>query len=313
MKKKLLYPLIFILLSCSQNDDTGVEDFLNSVVDIMERNSINRNTIDWLAFRNEVLSSASDVQRIEGTNGSLRIALGLLADNHSFIIRPNGTTVSSSNLRCSNTVPVAFPTNGDIGYIKVSPFSGTDNDRMIQFAQDIQNDIRNQDQQNMRGWIVDLRGNTGGNMWPMLAGIGPLLGEEVVGFFIGPNGNEQFWDYNNGASRLNQSILVKVPNPYSIMNQNAKVAVLLNNSVISSGEAIAVAFIGNENTQSFGEPTCGLSTSNSTISLSDGSTLFLTTAFFADREKNIYGGPLEPDVIANESEIIDRALEYLTN
>src|SRR4051812_15802719 len=34
------------------------------------------------------------------------------------------------------------------------------------------------------GWIVDIRGNRGGSMWPMLAGVGPILGEGLVGEFI---------------------------------------------------------------------------------------------------------------------------------
>jgi len=37
------------------------------------------------------------------------------------------------------------------------------------------------DRDDLIGWIVDLRGNGGGNMWPMLAGVGPVLGEGVVG------------------------------------------------------------------------------------------------------------------------------------
>jgi C-terminal processing protease CtpA/Prc len=35
------------------------------------------------------------------------------------------------------------------------------------------------DQGNLAGWIVDLRNNGGGNMWPMLTGIGSILGEGV--------------------------------------------------------------------------------------------------------------------------------------
>ena len=31
--------------------------------------------------------------------------------------------------------------------------------------------------------MIDLRPNTGDNCWPMLAGIGPLLGEGVCGYF----------------------------------------------------------------------------------------------------------------------------------
>ncbi|MGA7930969.1 MAG: S41 family peptidase, partial [Candidatus Sulfotelmatobacter sp.] len=35
-------------------------------------------------------------------------------------------------------------------------------------------------------WIIDLRGNLGGNMWPMLAGIGLVVGEGDLGSFQSP-------------------------------------------------------------------------------------------------------------------------------
>ena len=56
------------------------------------------------------------------------------------------------------------------------------------FADAIQAAIRQADRAELAGWIVDLRGNTGGNMWPMLAGFGPVLGEGTAGFFIDPDG-----------------------------------------------------------------------------------------------------------------------------
>lgn len=37
------------------------------------------------------------------------------------------------------------------------------------------------------GWIVDLRQNSGGDLWPMLAGLGPLLGEGLAGAFVNPD------------------------------------------------------------------------------------------------------------------------------
>ena len=30
----------------------------------------------------------------------------------------------------------------------------------------------------------DLRGNIGGNMWPMIAGVGPILGDGIIGWIV---------------------------------------------------------------------------------------------------------------------------------
>ncbi len=317
-KRRFLYPIILLLLfACSADDgnqqNTDVVNFINEVVDIMESNSINRNVINWSDFRNQVLSSASNARSIDQTDGALRLALQLLGDNHSFIQKENGSIISGSSVSCppSNLPDVSTPDN--VGYIKIPFFIGTDNANTIAFAEDIQDQIRNSDNQDVVGWIVDLRGNTGGNMWPMLAGVGPILGEGIVGYFIGPDGSAQSWSYLGGSSRINQNTLVQVTNSYELINPNPKVAVLLDRAVISSGEAIAVAFVGRENTQSFGSATCGLSTANEGFSLSDGSTLLLTTAYMADRDRNIFGVPIEPDVSTNATEIIQLALDYILN
>jgi hypothetical protein len=49
------------------------------------------------------------------------------------------------------------------------------------------------------GWIIDLRGNGGGNMWPMLAGIGFVLGEGNLGYFVDGKSIEVAWRYQDGA------------------------------------------------------------------------------------------------------------------
>jgi C-terminal processing protease CtpA/Prc len=73
------------------------------------------------------------------------------------------------------------------------------------------------------------------------------------------------------------------------------VAVLTSAQTASSGEAVDVAFRGRPNTRTFGRPTFGVSTANTTVQLSDSSMLLLTTARFADRLGNFYGYPLPPD------------------
>ncbi|WP_374191873.1 hypothetical protein [Spirosoma foliorum] len=52
-------------------------------------------------------------------------------------------------------------------------FSGTGSAE-TSFTQAIQDQIKADDSDSIGGWLVDLRGNTGGNMWSMLAGIGPI-------------------------------------------------------------------------------------------------------------------------------------------
>jgi C-terminal processing protease CtpA/Prc len=118
----------------------------------------------------------------------------------------------------------------------------------------------------------------------------------------------------NGAARSNQNNVFSAPDPYELMNSDPKVAVLLNRAVINSGEAIAIAFKDRANTKHFGTPSCGLSTANTSFSMPDGSYLFLTTAYMANRDKNLFGGPVVPDVTPSaNNNIISAATDYILN
>ncbi len=317
------------LFSCSDNDTNEnppeeaeisirATNFLNEVIDIMKSNSLNRNTINWSDFRNEVFEVAGTAQSIDDVyeSGAMLRALALLGDNHSFIRRANGELVRASTVMCfvNSSPPNAGSIPDDIGYIFVLDFDGQSEDEETRaFAENLHQIIREQDTPENIGWIVDLRPNTGGNMFPMLAGIGPILGEGIAGYFIGPNGEERSWSYSEGTSFSGQVPIVQVQNPYTLFNENPKVAVLLDKATASSGEAIAISFINRDNTTSFGSPTCGLSTGNGGYTLSDSSTLALTQVVLADRQKNIFGNSLQPDFDVDNDEIIARAVEYLQN
>ena len=102
-------------------------------------------------------------------------------------------------------------------------------------------------------------------------------------------------------------------NPYELIKANPKVAVLLDNAVVSSGEAIAISFTGRENTKSFGSATCGKSTGNVQYNLSYNRTLVLTTVFLADRNRKLYGVSIIPVVEAKFHDVIPSAVEWLRN
>src|SRR5438270_7244326 len=66
-------------------------------------------------------------------------------------------------------------------------FLAVDGPTATAFATRVQELIRAVDQPPACGWIVNLRQNGGGLMWPMLAGIGPLLGEGEAGATVSSN------------------------------------------------------------------------------------------------------------------------------
>ena len=315
-----------LLIACGGNDapPTGSSNpppaplsavaraYLNEMVDVMQRGSINRRRIDWPAFRAKVLEAGGSAQSIAETYPAVRVALAALADDHSFYVTAGGSFISASTKSCfAPPVGGRPPLPATIGYVRVPSFSGSAVEATA-LAAALQDSIRANDRDDLAGWIVDLRGNGGGNMWPMVAGVGPVLGDGIAGHFIDPDDVVTTWAYQNGAALLNGSALQTVAVPYMLRRPSPRVAVLTDLAVASSGEAVAISFRKRPDARSFGTATCGLSTANAGYVLSDGATLILTVAVMADRTRATYGAPVAPDeVIANPGALVQRAVEWL--
>ncbi|MBU6452798.1 MAG: peptidase S41 [Cyanobacteria bacterium REEB67] len=194
----------------------------------------------------------------------------------------------------------------------VAGFGGTSKSSQGKsFARSLQQEIALATQHGPVGWIVDLRGNTGGNMWPMIAGVGPLLGASTLGYFEYPK-IKIAWYYENGKSGV-INLRGKLTNfelETSLADlPNVPVVVLIDGATASSGEALAISFKGRANTCFIGETTRGLSTNNESIRLSDGATLVLTTSGEADRDGVSYDHGIAPDSKIDQGQILFGAKE----
>ena len=220
---------------------TAASAYLTSIIDIAQRNSINRLTIDWTAYRTSVFDTAGSAQSIAELNPAIRTAITLLRDGHSSYRSASGTTIFVPLRSCAPPalVPLSLPAN--IGSVRVGAFSGTP-EQATAYARQIQDAIAAADRDDLLGWIVDLRSNGGGNMWPMIAGLGPILGDGPLGYFIGPTGAETLWEYRDGASRSGGTAITTVSAPYVLKRQRPRVAVLSDVGIASSGEATLIAF-----------------------------------------------------------------------
>ena len=314
MKKYLMIIFVFTILSCDEDKvvspgsmSSTASIYLNTALDIMQNNSINKYKIEWTSFREKTIKYAGSAQTEKATYNAIRFAINNLGDHHhSFFIEPpmkkttmpilNSEKESIQGLLKSNTQLLGIKINENIGFIRIPYFVGS-GDTEVYFANNIQSLIGEVDSTSIKGWIVDLRQNGGGNMWPMLAGVGPILGEGLVGKFVDPDTNISNWYYQDGKSLLENIIGTQVDNPYYLINSNPFVAVLTDSFTTSSGEAIVVSFKGRQKTRSFGDYTNGRSTANSGFLLSDGAILVLTVATMADRNGNLYGYKIKPDEI----------------
>lgn len=140
-------------------------------------------------------------------------------------------------------------------------------------------------------------------MWPMLAGIVPLLGDGKLGSF---EIEQTPWYAKNGkivsVSGNEKTTQAEVKQQPFTLPELPLVAVLFDRDTASSGEAVAISFAGRSRERSFGEHSAGYSTSNNMHGLLDGAALFLCEDVELDRTGKRYPDGLEPDVKVSDPE-----------
>lgn len=215
-------------------------------------------------------------------------------------ITPVGQDISHSLYVPAAPISTFKPPQGqrlehNIGYLDLPGLLAINREQVQTYAETAQRLIREIDQPATGGWVIDLRRNTGGNMWPMLAGVGPVLGEGTCGYFVA-SGKKTSICYRGGQAFEEQPDEgVGVNEPYELKHPQPPVAVLTSQLTSSSGEFAALAFRQRPHTRSFGEPTSGVPTGNEIKELSDGAWILLTTCLGADRTGQTYESPLLPD------------------
>ncbi|MEU2889177.1 S41 family peptidase [Streptomyces albidoflavus] len=101
--------------------------------------------------------------------------------------------------------------------------------------------VREVDHAGACGWAVDLRTNTGRDMWSPLASAGPILGDGVVGAFVEADGTRTPWTIKSGTPRQYTDRWGSGEPPARPM---PPVAVLTGSRNASAGKAVAIAFRG---------------------------------------------------------------------
>ncbi len=276
-------------------------DVMESALKIVRDNALKAGAIDWNVVPEHMRVATRGARTPADVYPAIRELLSMLGDGHSFHVNAEAARQHETTASARTEAVVKLLPEG-VGYVSMPGFVGRDEQGAMQFEHLVNGEIQGIAAKATAGWIVDLRNDTGGNMWPMLAALKSLLGKDAVGGARGRNGQERKWRIESAEEGIDLTM--------------ARVAVLLGPRTSSSGEAVAVAFHGRPATRSFGQPTDGRSTVNGSYKLADGSLLFLTTAVDVDRNGVAFGGVMQPDeltpIAADERDpAIDAAAAWL--
>lgn len=281
-----------------QPSNVDASTVLKAMLDAAQAHALSTANVDWPALRSRLLTDARAGQPAGEAYAAFRDIARALGDRHSFAT-PLASTAEYA-AKASPTAPIRSWARDGVGYVSIPGLRGTDATAGARFAHELCGALSALRGQATRGWIVDLRGNGGGNMWPMMSGIAPLLASDRPGSFRYADGRTTPW-------RVDRT-------PECAWTSDAPVAVLVGPGTASSGEAVAVAFRGRPRTRFLGAPTAGVSTSNEPFRLPDGGSVWITTSIDVDRTGLAHPDGLQPDEAAPAGDAaIDAALRWLAD
>lgn len=296
---------------------SGYVAYLDEVLDVVNANAYFANRVDFAAWRERI------AQRASGPSVSYYDMLQLtsqilvdLGDHHSSRLSP-GKHAQLNNKMDDSTLHSPPPSGevlaGGIGYVAIpAVVAGAGSGAYDSYVAAAHKLL----QQPACGWIVDLRGNSGGSVPPMMAAVAPLLGP---GTFLGYiNRDRAVFGYQTSDSTVATVTDAHLDSSTTPAGASATqlnttpVAILTDGQTVSAAEGVAVAFIGRDLTRSFGASTFGVPTGNSVVALSDGSALNLTESVTIDRLGRTHDGPIVPDVATNTTGADDATVTAAT-
>ena len=210
----------------------------------------------------------------------------------------------------------------EIGYLRIPGNNDFAFKKVDSIANDITAHINSINSNQLKGWIIDLRLNTGGNMYPILLGLKEFIGNDVVfgGFRDArdePTGN---WEIKAQELWIDSVVLERQTDLDFPIKAELPIVILTSCYTASAGEMTAISFIGRKKAFVVGEATAGYTTAVQGFQINENAGINLSTDFVVDRNLKIYKSNILPDFevlggdnfenLKDDSKII-KALELL--
>lgn len=305
-KNSIIFFLIFLFSSCNSKSERNIEikerdKSFDELFSILKENFIDRDSIDWNSFEKAVL-----LKNKISKDSAIIEALTLLGNRHTSYMKANGIRLRGKfkkrNIANDEICEVSsaksdlFKNLKNVAYLKIDRI---DNQSSISEKEYILKSLSTiLDQVDSEYWIIDLRDNTGGAIWPMLVSLLPFYEEGKIGSNVFKQNNFRTpWIKKDGSIYLgdqNQSKLYLDDKIYFTVHPK-RVFVLINQKTMSAGEATAISLKSLQNVEFLGSKTGGFTTNNADITLSNFDKLRLTINYMGDFKNRIYKNGVLPD------------------
>jgi len=273
--------------------------YLDRAIALFRQFHINSKKMDWPVLWAKAHAAAADARTPADTYPAIRLIIKELGEKHTFLMTPDQARAQETGKSANGTRPPALllPDGErlaeDIGVIRLYGFGGSQDQAKLYSAFG-RAKITEFQARGICRFVVDLRPNTGGNMYPMIDAVSGLLDEGVLGTFENAAGQFTPWILKDGTATVGTTVQSLATQTAPATN-SYPVAVLLGPLTASAGEYTAMSFKGRTNTRFFGTASAGFVTANQPMPLSDGAVIIMTSAWGFDRTGKKYVDVVEPD------------------
>lgn len=290
--------------------------YLDRAIALFREQHINSSKMDWPTLTQKAYAAAAGAKTTADTYPAIRLIIVALGEKHTVFLDPDHARAQSTGKASGKAEPppLLLPeglrlANG-IGVVRLYNFIGSPEAGRL-YTRSAQKKIADMKAHGVCRFVVDLRANPGGNMYPMLTGISGLLEPGVLGIFENPQGQFSPWVLKDGVV-TELPFQERLPSP-TTGRATPPVAVLIGPQTLSSGEFTAISFKGRANTRFFGAPTGGYVTGNDLVPLPDGAVIVMTSTYGRDRTGKKYIDRIEPDEnTGSGGAALDAALKWLS-
>ena len=290
MKKiPIILAAILLIVSCGDAN----QQYVRKAIRVMDKQGLFAEGADWESAKAEALSAKPG--SMEEAQELVRSAAKVAGGKHSFL-QLAGDVVADATSEWP--APEVTLQEGGIPVISLPPFSGN-HDEGVKYALAVLSAIPEE----IPGVVIDLRGNTGGNMYPMIAAVHRFLpaDDETLRFRTRSRTQWIPLSYAVQMAGVQQQSRIECP-----------VAILTDSLTASSGEATLICFRGLDYVRVFGGPTAGYASANQPFPLPGGDHLVLTTGCDVARTGEVFcDDPIEPDALTDTP--LEDALEWISN
>ena len=286
--------------------------YLDQAIALLREHHINSAKADWPQLIAQAHTEIAGARTPGDTYPAIRRLIADLGVRHSFFMPPPSQAQIDAAAKAGPTgmvagtaMPASALLDGRVGVVRLpalDTFSPGGPERGKTYPQLLRTALQQLDRAPLCGWIVDLRGNGGGNMWPMLTGLDPLLGASPFGYFSKGETREPWQRTPGGIFPAPVQPGPPAPPAFTLTHAGAPLAVLIGPGTASSGEMTALALIGRSSVRTFGSPSAGFLSGNIVVPLPDGAHLAITEVLVHDRTGKDYSGTIQPDVPAADAE-----------